>query len=449
MNEEFKELLRKAKNDYLSKKIVFDKMYDYCITGKTDAYMQYKHNANRSNLKVRTNFIKKFIKEEVSYLLSNKITYTSKSDNEDIIKVINNYTSHWDKNHDKNALRNILSYGSVFELYYTEDVYIGKNKETTFNAKLITPRDGYLLCNDRNKPLAFLRFYRKKFDNENIKYIDVYTDNFIYRFDNDFNEVNPPVVNIFGKIPVTKATISEYEEFDTLFNELKDLVDAYQTNLSDIVNEISDYRLAYLLLIGCQIDTVTKDENGKTQLELLKEKGVMQVDEKGNAKFLTKEINDTFVQNTLNTLKKNMYEISNHIDTNEKMQSNLSGSALRNRLIGLEQRVRDSEGSFKNLLLGRLYFMFALVNKLENKEYDFRDISAKFTLNIPQDDLLTAQTLSQLPEGVISKTTGRSLFSFISNPDREKQLVEQEQEEEINKYDDGPQEPPIGDANED
>ena len=44
MNEEFKELLRKAKNDYLSKKIVFDKMYDYCITGKTDAYMQYKHN---------------------------------------------------------------------------------------------------------------------------------------------------------------------------------------------------------------------------------------------------------------------------------------------------------------------------------------------------------------------------------------------------------------------
>ena len=325
MNEEFKELLKKAKSDYLSRKIVFDKMYDYCITGKTDAYMQYKHNANRSNLKVRTNFIKKFIKEEVSYLLSNKITYTSKSDNEDIIKVINNYTSHWDKNHDKNALRNILSYGSVFELYYTEDVYIGKNKETTFNAKLITPRDGYLLCNDRNKPLAFLRFYRKKFDNENIKYIDVYTDNFIYRFDNDFNEVNPPVVNIFGKIPVTKATISEYEEFDTLFNELKDLVDAYQTNLSDIVNEISDYRLAYLLLIGCQIDIVTKDENGKTQLELLKEKGVMQVDEKGNAKFLTKEINDTFVQNTLNTLKKNMYEISNHVDNTERMQSNLSG----------------------------------------------------------------------------------------------------------------------------
>ena len=160
----------------------------------------------------------------------------------------------------------------------------------------------------------------------------------------------------------------------------------------------------------------------------------MQVDEKGNAKFLTKEMNDTFVQNTLNTLKKNMYEISNHIDTNEKMQSNLSGSALRNRLIGLEQRVRDSEGSFKNLLLGRLYFMFALVNKLENKEYDFRDISAKFTLNIPQDDLIMAQTLSQLPEGVISKTTGRGLFSFISNPDREKQLVEQEQEEEINKY---------------
>lgn len=44
---------------------------------------------------------------------------------------------------------------------------------------------------------------------------------------------------------------------------------------------------------------------------------------------MIKEINDTAVQNNLNTLKKTMYELANHIDTNEKMQSNLSGSAIR------------------------------------------------------------------------------------------------------------------------
>ena len=126
-----------------------------------------------------------------------------------------------------------------------------------------------------------------------------------------------------------------------------------------------------------------------------------------------------------------MYEIANHIDTNEKMQSNLSGSAIRNRLIGLEQRVRDSEGSMKNLLMGRFYFLLKLFNKFDNTHY--RDISAKFTLNIPQDDLVTAQMLSQLPDGLLSKDTGRGLLSCVSNTDREAKKVEKEQEEESRK----------------
>ena len=119
-----------------------------------------------------------------------------------------------------------------------------------------------------------------------------------------------------------------------------------------------------------------------------------------------------------------MYEISNHIDTNEKMQSNLSGSAIRNRLIGLEQRVRDSEGSMKNIIQGRLYFLFKFFNKIERLDYDYRDISAKFTLNIPQDDVSMAQIISQLPEGILSKQTSRSLFSFMYNLDREEELCE-------------------------
>ena len=107
------------------------------------------------------------------------------------------------------------------------------------------------------------------------------------------------------------------------------------------------------------------------------------------------------------------------------MQSNISGSALRNRLIGLEQRVRDSEGSMKNIIQGRMYFLFKLFNKLENVNYDYRDISVKFTLNIPQDDLLMAQTLSQFGIGEnISLKTALSQLSFISNPDREIKLIE-------------------------
>lgn len=418
--EKNKELLSNMKSDFEIRNIIYDKIYDYCVTGKSEAYKDYKHNPKRSNLKVRTNFIKKFIKEEVSYLLSNKPTYISKSDNSKEIEFVNFKLSHWDKNHDKMLLRDMLSYGSIFELYYTSKL----GKELLFNSKIVSPRDGYLLTDDFGRAKIFLRFFKKKFDTK--QYIDIYTSDFIYHVDDSFAEVSKPTENIFGEVPVKVGYVSAYKEHDTLFNELKDLQDAYETNLSDIVNEISDYRLAYLIVLGCSIDYKTKDEEGKTQLDYMKEKGIINADEKDVIiKFLTKDINDTFVQNTLDVLKKNIYEISNHIDTNEKLQSNTSGSALRNRLIGLEQRVRDSEGSMKNIIQGRMYFLFKLFNKIESVDYDYRDISVKFTLNIPQDDLLMAQTLSQFGIGEnISLKTALAQLSFINNPDQEIKLIE-------------------------
>lgn len=415
-----KELLSNIKSDFESRKIIYDKIYDYCVTGKSEAYKEYKNNPKRSNLKVRTNFIKKFIKEEVSYLLSNKPTYISKSDNVKEVEFVNFRLAHWNKNHDKMLLRDMLSYGSVFELYYTSKI----GNEVLFNSKIVSPRDGYLLTDDFGNNKMFLRFFKKKFDTK--QYIDIYTSDFIYHVDDSFSEVAAPTENLFGEVPVRVGHVSAYKEHDTLFNELKDLQDAYETNLSDIVNEISDYRLAYLIMLGCSIDYKTKDEHGKTQLDYMKEKGIINANEKDVIiKFLTKDINDTFVQNTLDVLKKNIYEISSHIDTNEKLQSNTSGSALRNRLIGLEQRVRDSEGSMKNIIQGRMYFLFKLFNKVENINYDYRDMSVKFTLNIPQDDLLMAQTLSQFGIGEnISLKTALAQLSFINNPDQEIKLIE-------------------------
>lgn len=418
--ERNKELLNDVKSDFQSRKLIYDKIYDYCITGKSEAYVDYKNNPKRSNLKIRTNFIKKFIKEEVSYLLSNKPTYISKSDNVKEVEFVNFKLSHWNKNHDKMLLRDMLSYGTVFELYYTTKL----GEEQMFHAKIVSPRDGYLLTDDFGNSKMFLRFFKKKFDTK--QYIDIYTPEFIYHTDDSFSEVDKPTINMFGEVPVKVGYVSAYKEHDTLFNELKDLQDAYETNLSDIVNEISDYRLAYLIMLGCGVNYKDKDENGKTQLDYMKEKGIINANEKDVIiKFLTKDINDTFIQNTLDTLKKNIYEISNHIDTNEKLQSNTSGSALRNRLIGLEQRVRDSEGSMKNIVQGRMYFLFKLFNKIENIKYDYRDISIKFTLNIPQDDLLMAQTLSQLGIGEnISLKTALAQLSFINNPDQEIKLIE-------------------------
>lgn len=50
---------------------------------------------------------------------------------------------------------------------------------------------------------------------------------------------------------------------------------------------------------------------------------------------------------------------------------------------------------------------------------------------MPQDDLMMAQILSQVPENLISKETARAEFSFIDNTSHEAQLVKKEIEEQM------------------
>jgi len=148
-------------------------------------------------------------------------------------------------------------------------------------------------------------------------------------------------------------------------------------------------------------------------------------DKNGTAAWLIKNINDTFIQNTLNTMEDKMYQLSSHINHNEKMQSNLSSLALRARLIALEEKCKLNQKSIADCIKTRLKFLFIYLKVIKNIEYDFRDIKIKFTPNIPQDDLMTAQVISQLGDK-LSTETGLSLLSFIENPKNELKKIKDE-----------------------
>ena len=54
----------------------------------------YSYVNDRFNHRINTNFIKKFIKEEVSYSVGNPVTYRSKTGSNNITDVITNNTAH-------------------------------------------------------------------------------------------------------------------------------------------------------------------------------------------------------------------------------------------------------------------------------------------------------------------------------------------------------------------
>ena len=419
-NLEHLKLVKKAYGSFYVFRNLYNKMYDY-YKGDTDAIKKYLFVTERSNLKINVNFIKKFIKEEVAYTLGNDITYESRTDNKNVIKDIEYYTAHWDELHDTNVMKYLLVFTKVYELYYIDD-------NADFCTKIIKPTDGYAYYDKSSgKVLFFIHAFKNDFDS-NISYIDVYTENYIYHFDNKFNEIATPTDNIFKEVPITIGDLTEEGADDSLYKDLRGLQDAFETNLSDVGNEISDFRNAYLLFKNAQVDD--KD------IPNMKKLGVIQFPQQGgDAAWLIKNINDTFIQNTLDRYEDTMYQIACHINHNEKLQSNVSGVTLQSRLIVLENKCNLEIKAHKNIVKNRLRFLFKYLDIKKNKNYDYKDIKALYTPNIPSDDLATAQMLNQTPEGTISKDTARGLFSFINNKVAEAEKVKKEQGEDLPEMD--------------
>ncbi|MBV4427141.1 phage portal protein [Clostridium tyrobutyricum] len=407
------ELVKKCYGDFSAKAAIYNRMYEY-YKGNTDAITNYKMVTERSNNRVACNFIKKFIKEEVSYLVGNDIAYISKSGNDDIVNDIEYNLGHWSEKHDGDLVKQMLIYGFAFELYYLD-------RSNQFSSRIITPREGYAYTDDLSNVLFFMHIFTKKFDSTT--YIDVYDSDYAYHFDSNFNELEKPTAHIFGGVPVGVAQVSEEFEDDTIYKDIKGLQDAFETNLSDISNEISDFRNAYLAISGFKIDD--KD------IPDMKQKGIIQIPTAdGKATWIIKNINDQFIQNTLSTMEDKMYQLASHINHNEKMQSNLSGMALRSRLISLEEKCKLNQKATADCIKVRLNMLFNFLNYMNSSvNYDYRDIKLKFTPNIPQDDLNSAQIVSQL-EDKLSLETGLSLFSFVDNPKNEIKKIKQENKDD-------------------
>lgn len=421
------DLIKKAyeKFEILSKH--YDDINKYYY-GTTDALKDFKPIEGRSNLKANTNFVQKLVDEEATYSFGNSVTYISNDGNTEVTKDIEYSLKNNSEDHDINLGMELVKNGICYEANYLD-------KEGKFKNKIISPLDGYMYrVND--EPVLFLHSHTEDTENGEETFIDVYTDNQIMYLDSQYNIVSPSISHYFGIIPIGYGVIGgvEYNENrgyvegdKTIYRAIKTLQDAFETNLSDMVSEISDFRNAILKLYNV---TLEKNEDGsqKTDQPIVRENAVLFFGDKAtqDAEWLIKNINDTFIKNTRDDVKDLIYTITCHIDNNEKMQSNLSGIALRSRLQMLESKCKMNEKAMANILKTRLKCLFRYLFQTENKEYDVNLVKIQFTPNIPVDIISNADLVSKVPHEVISYKTMRTLFPFVTDADSEQLQIDNE-----------------------
>ena len=133
-------------------------------------------------------------------------------------------------------------------------------------------------------------------------------------------------------------------------------------------------------------------------------------------------------------IKDLIYTLTNHIDNNEKLQSNLSGIALRSKLQCLESRVKANENAMEDIIRKRLRCLFNYLKLFSIAEYDANLISIEFTPCVPQDITIIADVISKIPHEVLSNETKRSLLPFTNNVQAEQQRIDAEVEKATPKF---------------
>lgn len=246
------------------------------------------------------------------------------------------------------------------------------------------------------------------------KYVTYYIKNKNGDFILDGNELINPQEHLYDYVPMIKFANNDEELGD--FEKVEPLVDAYDRLVSDAQNELEEFRQAYMKFIGAEIDEET--------IKKARQSGGFSMPEGSDVGFITKQVNDVFLENQKQTLNDNIYKFSQTVDmADEKFSgASQSGESRKWKLLALENKAINKERKFTRALREQFKILFSAWEK-KGIKIDYLDLDYTFTRNTPIDMQYYASIIKDL-KGLVSDETLYSNIPFIEDPYKEIQRLE-------------------------
>lgn len=292
---------------------------------------------------------------------------------------------------------------------------------------VVPPNECIILAKTRDitQPTYGVRYYTITdiHDNEIVK-AEFYDDNSIYYYEGgsigDLKLVKQED-NLFGCCPL--QGIPNNRELKGDAEKVLSLIDAYDRALSDNNNESEAFANAYMVYENVEI---TEEEVKKAQ-----QSGAIMFfspDGKGKVYFLTKEINDAFIEHHLDRLEENIYRFSKTPNLSDEAFGTASGVSLKFKLTGLETKC----GMFEAKMISAGTYMFKLLAKVWAKKQvkiDPLQCVMSFKRNFPLDLLSEAQAVQALIAAGLPKRVAFDVaLSCVDDIDWVMQVIEEEKD---------------------
>ena len=378
-------------------------------------------DASKPCCRAVVNYCKNIVDSYCGYLASpGYISYSSDNDIEEIMEILryNDFQAE-----DSDFLLNALIYGTSAELMYND-----AQSKTRF--KIIDPTQCFGVYDDSLSAdlLYFVRMYKaNEWDLSDTYNVDVYTDTTIRHY--KMSGANGSLLFVsekphyFSQCP---ANIFNLPDEKSIFDCIISLQDAVNELLSSEIDDYSAFCDAYLLLAGVDADA--------DDIAAAKKNRVFVLPEGATAQYLTKNANDTQVENILKRIHDSIYRIAQCPDfSSETFVGGVSsGIAIRYRLTGMETRAAKICAEMKKALQRRVEIICGMA-ALKLGEAVFRDINIDFKRNIPEDLTATIQLINNL-KGSVSDATLLGQLPFIEDVNKELEALQEQKAANMSLY---------------
>ena len=378
-------------------------------------------DASKPCNRVVTNYCADIVSSYNGYIASpGYISYTSDNDIDGIMDCLR-YNDYQDE--DADFLNDALIYGVAAELMYTDE-------QGQVRFRLIEPTSCFGIYDDSltGDLMYFVRMYKANdWDDSDLYNVDVYSNSTIKHYQmhgNDGLQFVSEESHYFNQCPANIFYLDKDER--NIFDCIITLQDAYNELLSGEIDDFSAFCDAYLNLEG--VDAEADD------IASMKANRVLILPTGASADWLTKNANDTQIENILKRVHDNIYRIAKCPDfSSEQFVGGVSsGVAIRYRLTGCETRAATIESNMKKALQRRIE-LIAGVASLKLGEEIFRDIQITFKRNIPEDYTSLVNIVNAL-KGTVSDETLLSMIPQVTDVQAELDRVQEQKQKNMEMY---------------
>lgn len=258
------------------------------------------------------------------------------------------------------------------------------------------------------------RYYVEWYDPKKIRY-------YIQNEDGDFvpdpSLDYPEEVHWFNGVPIVEFQNNNNNRGN--IEKVCDLIDAYDTVMSDTVGEIEQLRSSYMFLKGAGMKVDASFAN------VMRQTGIMPLPENGEVGFINRHIDAGAIKTITDELRRNIYQFAKSIDLTSQNSGDMRVIGWKIALLILENDCKETERKFK----AALYDQYSIITqywKTFNKiPIDPDTLEFAFTRNFPMD-LLGEVEILEKAIGLVTRKTAYSMMSWIEDPEAEARAFEEE-----------------------